>query len=82
MTGNDEYDMFAIYRSDTMGYDMDTMVYGIDLENNQKTEVLDLSGFVIDMWRLEYYAGGKFWWSEYTDGYKRIGWKSVSINQS
>lgn len=82
MTGNDEYDMFAIYYSDTIG--RDTMVYGIDLENNQKTEILDLSGFVNNMGRFEYYAGGKFWWSEYeyTDGYKHICWKSVSINQS
>ena len=84
MTGNDEYDMFAIYYSDTIVYDRDTMVYGIDLENNQKTEILDLSDFVNNIGRFKYYAGGNFWWSEYeyTDGCEHICWKSVSINQS
>ena len=79
MTGNDEYDMFVRYYSDTL-------VYGIDLENNQKTEILDLSDFSdMSHYRI-HYAGDKFyldfWWELGDDSWdicaKNL--KSISIN--
>lgn len=79
MTGNDEYDMFVNYYSDTL-------IYGIDLENNQKTEILDLSDFSdMSHYRI-YYAGDKFFLDSLWESGNGVfdarakSWRSVSIN--